>query len=194
MTRPACSPADLGDVLQSLNAFLVALRMMESGGDYQAVNTLNFLGAYQFGEAALIDLGYVREDGDPYDNNYSGGWTDKNGIDSVDSFLKSRSVQDKAAVAWVKLMWHYIEADNLHRHAWTEIGDVELTPSGMLAATHLLGTGALEEFIASDGKTDPRDPYGMPISSYMTRMADVEVPFGPKGRRLASAEDGSDGL
>lgn len=180
--------------MQTLNAFLVALRMMESGGDYQAVNTLNFLGAYQFGEAALIDLGFVRPDGDPYDNNYSGGWTGKNGMDSAKEFLASKSVQDKAAVAWVKLMWHYIEAENLHRHAWTDVGGVELTPSGMLAATHLLGTGALEEFIVTNGKSDPRDPYGMPVSSYMIRMAEVEVPFGPKERRTASAGEGLNGM
>ncbi|WP_146037975.1 hypothetical protein [Tabrizicola aquatica] len=174
--------------MASLSAFLVALRMMESSGDYQAVNTLNFLGAYQFGEAALIDLGYVRHDGDPYDNNYSGGWTGKSGIDSKQEFLASRKVQDKAAEAWVKLMWHYIESQNLHRHAWTEVGGIELTPSGMLAATHLLGTYALEEYIQSGGKADLRDPYGMPITSYMIRMAKVEVPFAPKPRRLASSE------
>jgi hypothetical protein len=179
--------------VQSLNAFLFALRMMESAGDYQAVNTLNFLGAYQFGEAALIDLGFVRHDGDPYDNNYSGGWTGKHGVDSAQEFLASKSVQDKAAVAWIKLMWHYIEAEDLQRHAWTNVGGVELTPSGMLAATHLLGTGALEEFIASNGLSDPRDPYGMPVSSYMIRMAEIEVPFGPKERRVASASDGQDG-
>lgn len=175
--------------MQSLNAFLVALRMMESGGDYQSVNTLNFLGAYQFGEAALIDLGYVRADGDPYDNNYGGGWTGKNGIDSAKEFLGSKSVQDKAAVAWVKLMWHYIEAEDLDRYAWTEVGGTELTPSGMLAASHLLGTYALQEYIQSDGKADLRDPYGMPISSYILRMAEVEVPFGAKPRKLASAEE-----
>ncbi|WP_135447261.1 MULTISPECIES: hypothetical protein [Tabrizicola] len=179
--------------MQTLNAFLVALRMMESGGDYQAVNTLNFLGAYQFGEAALIDLGYVRHDGDPYDNNFSGGWTGKNGIDSKQEFLSNRAVQDKAAEAWVKLMWHYIEAENLHRHAWTEVGGVELTPSGMLAATHLLGTYALQEYIQTGGKADLRDPYGMPITSYMKRMAHVEVPFGPKQRRTASSSAGSGG-
>ena len=179
--------------MQTLNAFLVALRMMESGDDYQAVNTLNFLGAYQFGASALIDLGFVLADGDPYDNDYSGGWTGKHGVDSAQEFLASKSVQDKAAVTWVKLMWHYIEAENLHRHAWTRIGGVELTPSGMLAATHLLGTGALAEFIATDGTSDPRDPYGMPVSSYMIRMAEVEVPFGPKASRSALAKDGAGG-
>lgn len=174
--------------MQSLNAFLMALRMMESGGDYQSVNTLNFLGAYQFGEAALVDLGYVRPDSDLYDNNYSGGWTGKGGVDSAKEFLASKSVQDKAATAWVSLMWHYIEAEDLDRHAWTEVGGMELTPSGMLAASHLLGTYALQEYIESDGSADLRDPYGMPISTYVKRMADVEVPFAPKPRRLASVD------
>lgn len=36
--------------MQTLEAFLLALSMMESGGNYQTVNTLNYLGAYQFGE------------------------------------------------------------------------------------------------------------------------------------------------
>jgi hypothetical protein len=187
------TPGAGGNILQSLNAFLFTLRMMESGGDYQAVNTLNFLGAYQFGEAALVDLGFVRLDSDPYDNNFSGGWIGKHGIDSSDEFLASKLVQDKAAVAWVKLMWHYIEAKDLDRYAYTEVGGVQLTPSGMLAASHLMGTYSLQAFIDSDGKIDTRDPYGMPVSSYMRKMADVEVPFGDKPRQLASAADGADG-
>lgn len=109
------------------------------------------------------------------------------GIDPAKAFLKSKSVQDKAATAWVKLMWHSIEAENLHRHAWTEVGGVEPTPSGMPAATHLPGTNALEEFIQSGGKADLRDPYGMPITSHMIRMADDEVPFGPRQGRSAAA-------
>lgn len=179
--------------MQTLNAFLVALKMMESGGDYQAVNTLNFLGAYQFGEAALTDLGYVRLDNDPLDNNYSGGWTGKHGVDSAKEFLSSKTVQDKAAEAWVKLMWHYIESENIHRHAWTEVGGVELTPSGMLAATHLLGTYALKEFIRSGGRADLRDPYGMPMVTYINKMAGYDIPFAPKPGRSASASSGSDG-
>ncbi|MBA3910573.1 MAG: hypothetical protein C0524_11970 [Rhodobacter sp.] len=165
--------------------------MMESGGDYQAVNSLNFLGAYQFGEAALTDLGYVRLDSDALDNNYSGGWTGKNGIDSAKEFLASKKVQDKAAEAWVKLMWHYIESENMGRYAYSEVGGVELTPSGMLGATHLLGTYALKEFIRSDGTADLRDPYGMPLVSYIDRLAGYDIPFAPKPRRVASASDGS---
>ena len=114
-------------------------------------SSLGVSGLYAEGH---FDLGYVRQDSDPYDNNYSGGWKGKNGIDSAKEFLASESAQDKAAEAWVKLMWHYIEAENLDQHAWTEVGGVELTPSGMLAASHLMGTYSLQAFIDSDGKID----------------------------------------
>lgn len=158
----------------------MALKLMESGGDYQAVNTLNFLGAYQFGEAALIDLGYVRLDSDPYDNNFSGGWTGKNGIRSTSDFLASSSVQDDAALEWMDVMWRYIEYHDIDGYAWTEVGGMDLTPSGMLAASHLLGAGALAEYIRSDGAADLRDPYGMPIATYIEKLNGHEVPFGPR--------------
>ncbi len=64
--------------------FLAALRMRESSGDYAAVNTLGYLGAYQFGEAALVDLGFVIRDANPYDNQFDAGFTGKLGIASAD--------------------------------------------------------------------------------------------------------------
>lgn len=165
--------------MQTIQAFLIALRLMESDGNYQSVNTLNFLGAYQFGEAALTDLGFVRFDGDVYDNNYGGGWTGKYGAWSANEFLLSQRAQDKAADEWVKLMWHYIELKNIDGYAWQKVGDVTLTPSGMLAATHLLGPGALKEFIDSNGTADIRDPYGTPLIQYIKKMSDYDIPFAP---------------
>jgi len=162
------------------DAFLAELRHSESRGNYQAVNTLNFLGAYQFGEAALIDLGYVRRDRDIYDNDFSGGFTGKNGVRNIQDFLNNPEIQDKAAHAWMKIMWRYIRAKNLDRHAWKEIGGVVMAPSGMLAATHLLGWGGLKEFVESEGQVDPRDPYGMKLSTYIRRHGGFAVPFGPK--------------
>ncbi|RYG91792.1 hypothetical protein EU803_04860 [Loktanella sp. IMCC34160] len=158
-------------------AFLVALKLMESGGDYQSVNTLNYLGAYQFGEAALTDLGYVRYDGDAFDNNYSGGFTGKDGVRSVQDFLNSARAQDRAAQEWMRLMWSYIEMYNIDHYAGREVGGQTLTVSGMLAATHLLGPGALKEYIDSDGKADLRDPYGTPIVQYINQFGGYEVPF-----------------
>lgn len=164
--------------MKTLAAFMVALKMMESDGDYQSVNSLNFLGAYQFGEAALTDLGFVGFDGDAYDNNFGGGWTGKYGIKSANQFLNSKRAQDKAMKEWLEVMWGYIELHDIDRYAWREVGGDQLTPSGMLAAAHLLGAGALAEYIRSDGKVDLRDPYGTPISSYISRLNGYDVPFG----------------
>ena len=164
-------------VVTSLKAFLLALQMMESSGDYRLVNSLNYLGAYQFGEAALVDLGYVRPDGNLLDNDYGGGWTGKDGIDSRREFLRSRSAQDRAAEAWLVVMWGYVTRLGLDRYAGQRVGDVVLTPSGMLGATHLLGPHALAEFIASDGTADLRDPYGTPIETYIRQLAGYDLPF-----------------
>ena len=168
-------------------AFFAALRFKESRGDYQAVNTLNFLGAYQFGEAALIDLGYVRRDSDIYDNNFGGGFTGKNGIRSVQDFLKRNRVQDNAAEEWMRIMWRYIEAEGLHRYAWQEVGGQTLSPSGMRAATHLLGSGALKRFVETDGRADIRDPYGMPLTVYIRDLGGFEIPFAPQQPRTTSS-------
>jgi Ca2+-binding RTX toxin-like protein len=161
--------------------FLGALRMRESSDNYQTVNTFNFLGAYQFGEAALIDLGFVRHDGDAYDNNYGGGWTGRFGVTSVTGFLRNQQAQDQAANEWLELMWNYIKAQGLDDYAWTTVGDVYLTPSGMLAGAHLLGVGALDRFITSGGSADLRDAYGTPIRSYITEFADYDIPFASAG-------------
>lgn len=173
------SAASTRDSGKSFDAFFAALRYMESRGDYAAVNTLKFIGAYQFGEAALVDLGYVRRDRDLYDNNYGGGFTGKDGIRSVNDFLNSPRVQDKAANAWLRIMWRYIESEKLSRYAWKKVGSVTLSPSGMLAATHLLGTGGLKQFIRSGGSADIRDPYGMPLVNYIEKLAGYDIPFAP---------------
>ena len=170
--------------MSTLAAFLIALKLMESGGDYQSVNSLNFLGAYQFGEAALTDLGFVRYDGNAYDNNYGGGWTGKFGVKSANQFLASNRAQDKAMDEWLHVMWGYIELQNVDQYAWTDVGGQQLTPSGMLAAAHLLGAGSLAAYIRSDGKADLRDPYGTPISIYIERLNGYDIPFAL--RKMAS--------
>ncbi|WP_431297975.1 hypothetical protein [Tabrizicola sp. BL-A-41-H6] len=165
--------------MNTLAAFIVALQMMQSGGDYRSVSSRNFLGAFQFGEAALTDLGFVRYDGDAFDNDYGGGWTGKHGITSAAQFLASKSVQDRAMAEWMVILWGYIELHDIDRYAWSEVGGVQLTPSGMLAGAHLLGAETLEIYVRSNGRTDPCDPFGTPISSYIRKLNGYDVLLGP---------------
>lgn len=128
----------------SYSDFFLAVRQRESTNNYQAENQLHFLGAYQFGEGALVDLGYVRRDSDWRDNNYSGGWTGKNGIDSKAEFLASPAVQDAAAAQWFPIPWSRARGLDLE----VTLGGTHLSrrkepaPSRTnLAIGHLIGSG-----------------------------------------------------
>lgn len=43
------------------DAFIAAIKFKESTNNYSAVNQLGYIGAYQFGCAALEDLGYIKK-------------------------------------------------------------------------------------------------------------------------------------
>ena len=78
------------DFVGSYADFFNALRVRESSNDYSVTNGFGFLGAYQFGEAALVDLGFVTNDGKPFDNVFNGTFTGKFGVNDVTDFLSSR--------------------------------------------------------------------------------------------------------
>lgn len=156
--------------------FFQAIRMRESSGNYKAENRANFLGAYQFGEAALIDLEYVARDARPLNNDYSGGWTGKGGINSRADFLNSPEAQDAAAAAWWPLLWSRIRAFDLEFYDQQTLNGYVLTKSGMIAASHLVGTGALKEFIESGGTTIRSDGNETPITEYLATFSNYDVP------------------
>ncbi|TDK46224.1 calcium-binding protein [Antarcticimicrobium luteum] len=161
----------------SYSDFLGALRMRESSGDYTAVNTLGYLGAYQFGEAALVDLGFVHLDSNAFDNDFSGGFTGKLDVFSADDFLASPAAQDAAALDWMPLMWRYIGAVGLDGEVGHVVDGILLTASGLLAGAHLLGAGTLRTWVRSEGTLDLRDAYGTPISDYIGLFGGYEIPF-----------------
>lgn len=157
--------------------FLSALRMRESSGNYTLVNTLGFLGAYQFGEGALVDLGFVRDDGNYHNNDFSGGWTGKLGIDSRAEFLASKSAQDAAADLWFPLVWRYLEAVGADEYLGRVVGGIRITASGLLAGAHLLGAGRVIDWLESGGTLPLKDAYGTPISEYIGVFSGYEMPF-----------------
>lgn len=156
--------------------FFAAMRQRESSDNYKAVNSYGYLGAYQFGEAALIDLGYAPRDGNVYDNVFSAGFLGKNGIDSRQEFLNSPFEQDAAASAWFALLWSRIRYNDLEFYDGQTLNGVLLTKSGMIAASHLVGTGGLLTFIRSGGTSYQKDAYGTGIVDYLTLFANYETP------------------
>jgi Ca2+-binding RTX toxin-like protein len=155
--------------------FLDALGERESGGDYGVVNAYGYLGKYQFGELALIDVGYYKDDATDANDWKSGYWTGKNGIDSKADFLADGAAQEQAIRAYMKLQWVYL--GETERFAGQTIGGLKVTESGLLAGAHLLGAGSVTAFLEGGGVAAPSDAYGTSITEYMTLFAGYDTPF-----------------
>jgi len=122
----------------------------ESNNNYQAVNQFGFIGKYQFGNAALYDLGYTVSNSS---NNSSlksdTNWKGKNGANSLQSFLKNQgNCQELAMDALMRMNYSRL----------LKLGVINnVTPpkelAGYLAVSHLLGAGGAQKFSKGiDGK------------------------------------------
>lgn len=158
----------------SYDDFLDALGQRESGGDYGIVATLGYLGKYQFGELALVDIGYYELDGTAT-IDWKGNWTGKDGIDSKADFLANGAVQEAAIRAYMELQWTYL--GEARRFAGQTIGGIAITESSLLAGAHLLGAGTVKTFLEGGAVSPPSDPYGTPIVEYMTLFSGYDTPF-----------------
>ena len=109
----------------SYEGFKEALAFKESRGDYGVVNQFGYLGKYQFGKGTLALIGVKNV--------------------SKNEFLSNPALQEKAFYA------------NLCRNKWVlrkdikwsvgkRINGVDVTESGILAAAHLAGPGAVKKY------------------------------------------------
>jgi LysM repeat protein len=86
-------------VHKSESLFYKELGARESSDNYEALNKLGYMGKYQMGTPALIDIGYKTKF----------GWTGKDGINNQKDFLNSSTVQEKAARAYHEVQWGYLK-------------------------------------------------------------------------------------
>lgn len=163
---------------KSYDDFFEALGQHESGGDYRKINTINFMGKYQMGEASLIDLGYYKPDGKDPDNLYQNKfWTGKDGINSKEDFLNRPDVQEKAVRKFAEINWRTIQINDLDLFVDRTVYGVKITISGLLAGAHLKGVGkkGLRSFLRSG--YNGKDQYGTTVKSYIVEFAGYDTPF-----------------
>ncbi|SHM62818.1 peptidoglycan-binding protein LysM [Flavobacterium chilense] len=127
-----------------LISFKEAVAFKESQGKYRLVNSLGYMGKYQFGPQALRSVG----------------------IHNDKAFLKDPALQEKAFVALLsKNKW--ILRNEIERYEGKIINGVQITESGILAAAHLGGAGSVKNFFKNNGSRHFRDAYGTSLKSYM---------------------------
>lgn len=129
--------------------FKEALAFKESQGEYTSVNTLGYLGKYQFGKSTLKDLNINVH---------------------PKSFLNDPLLQEKAFLANLqKNKW--ILRKEIKRFNGKWIKGIKITESGILAAAHLGGAGAVQKFLWSNGNNTMTDAYGTTIEHYLKKFS-----------------------
>ncbi len=148
--------------------FICAVSRMESSSDLslpltasvnikasQNKNSRGYIGFFQFGEAALIDLGYYKHWDKNFDktkeNDWTGSWVGYNGINSLSDFLKSPAKQIQIIGEWVDLLCKRLRNRNFNEYYGKIINGIEITESGAIAGAHLVGEGGLGAFLGISG-------------------------------------------
>jgi hypothetical protein len=132
--------------------FKEALAFKESQGKYRAINTLGYLGKYQFGATTLQRFH----------------------IHNTEAFLKNPELQEKAFAALCAVNKWILRKD-IERSVGRNIHGVRITESGILAAAHLSGAGNVKKYLRSNGKYNLSDAYGSTIEQYMQQFAGYDL-------------------
>ncbi|WP_166925359.1 peptidoglycan-binding protein LysM [Flavobacterium poyangense] len=137
-----------------LIAFKEAVAFKESQGKYRLVNSLGYMGKYQFGSQALRAIGVRNEK----------------------AFLKDPALQEKAFVTLLsKNKW--ILRNEIEKYEGKVISGVEITESGILAAAHLGGAGSVKNFFKNKGNRHFRDAFGTSLRSYMKAFGGYDLSY-----------------
>lgn len=137
--------------------FLHTLKMRESSGVLDTVNSLGYFGLYQFGEVAMRDLGLN------IDHRYF----------TANIGKYTEEVQDSICIEYCKLNKHYLR--RYYCYLGSVINGIEVTESGMIASAHLVGNGGVKKWLRSNGKEVVTDSFGTSIEEYMSTFKNLKL-------------------
>ena len=143
------SPILLGN---SFIGFKEALAFKESQGNYRVINTLGYLGKYQFGSSTLRLMG----------------------VSNTNYFLNDPILQEKIFELNVSRNKWILRRD-IKLFVGKRINGVVISESGIVAAAHLAGAGNVKKYLRSYGQIDFSDAYGSTIRYYMKRFGDYNI-------------------
>lgn len=132
--------------------FKEAVAHKESQGKYSKINTLGYLGKYQFGMETLKSIG----------------------INDSIRFMNSPKLQEKAFVALLSKNKYELQ-NYIIDFEGKVVDGVKITESGILAAAHLGGSGSVKRFLNSNGQRKCKDDYGTSVRTYMRDFGGFET-------------------
>mgnify|MGYP000456647443 CR=1 FL=1 len=136
------------------NGFREAIAFKESQGKYGVVNSLGYMGKYQFGRATL----------------------ERFNIYDTKRFLQTPELQEDAFLALCSVNKWILRKD-INRSVGKKIDGITITESGILAAAHLAGAGNVKKFLRSGGDFYFADAYGTSVRNYLKQFSGYDVSF-----------------
>ena len=130
------------------------LGFYESGSDYKKINSLGYLGQYQFGRSTLKVLR----------------------IKKIDNFINIPELQEKAFLMNV-MRNKWILRREIERFSGKKINNILITESGIIAAAHLSGPGNVKKFLRNNcnNNLDFKDINGTKISDYIKIFRNYDI-------------------
>lgn len=153
-TNPVYVDYNIPYLQKNFVAFKEAVAFKESQGKYRVINTLGYLGKYQFGRTTL----------------------ERFKIYDTKAFLNNPEQQEKAFIALCSVNKWILRKD-IERSVGKTINGIKITESGILASAHLSGAGNVKKFLRSNGTKRFKDAYGATIQMYMKKFSDYDVSF-----------------
>ena len=137
----------------SFVGFKEAIGFKESRGKYHIVNSLGYMGKYQFGKTTLKHFKIDRNE-----------------------FLENPELQEKAFRALCERnKWRL--RNEISNSVGKKINGIEITESGILAAAHLAGSGNVKRYLRSNGRVKFSDAFGSNIQYYMKKFSGYDTSF-----------------
>lgn len=132
--------------------FREALAFKESRGKYNVVNTIGYMGKYQFGRTTL----------------------ERFNIYDTKAFISSPELQEDAFIALCSVNKWILRKD-IKRTVGKTINGILITESGILAAAHLSGAGNVKKYLRSNGSYLFADAYGSTIPQYLKKFSGYDT-------------------
>lgn len=137
---------------KSFHGFKEALAFKESQGRYSTINTLGYLGKYQFGASTLKLMG----------------------VTDTDNFMNDPILQETVFELNVARNKWILRRD-IKRFVGKKINGTIITESGIVAAAHLAGAGNVKKYLRSYGQVDFSDAYGSTVKYYVRKFGGYDV-------------------
>lgn len=144
---------------QEFNRLLKDLGRYESGNDWKIYNKFGYIGEWQLGKAALKDVGYSHINFKDF---------------KKDPSIFPKSEQKKAVTILINLNIKYL-GNAIDNYKGKTIRGIEITTSGLIAASHLAGARGVKLFLSSNGRINRTDANGTSVLTYLKAFKGYKI-------------------